>query len=142
MKSPTHIAIWISVLIFLISLTQVCMVYQYFGIVNYPSYLAFLVGWTHFGVGGFWEGCIWLANPLYFIGLFLLYKKNDRAFLPFICSSILVLTFLSFETLTMTRSGRIAPIIELKSGYFLWLTSILFITFSSLYLKITEKNNA
>ena len=55
MKSPTNIAILISVIIFFISLTQVCMIYQYFGIVNYPSYLAVLVGWMHFGIGGFWK---------------------------------------------------------------------------------------
>jgi hypothetical protein len=141
MYSKVNIAILISVFIFLISLMQDCMIYQYFGLVHYPSYMAFLVGWLHFGGGGFFEGCIWLANPLYFVGLFLLYKKNDKAFLLLICSSILVLTFLSFENLTMTKSGRIAPIIELKLGYFLWLASILFITFSSVYLKITEKEN-
>lgn len=141
-KPPANIAIFISLIIFFISLTQVCIVYQYFGIVNYPSYLAFLVGWMHFGGGGFWEGCIWLANPLYFIGLFLIFKKNKRAVFPLICSSILALIFLSFENLMMTKSGRIAPIIELKSGYFLWLASILFITFSSIYLKVTEKKNA
>jgi hypothetical protein len=86
-----------------------------------------------------WEGCIWLANPLYFIGLFLLYKKNNRAIFPLVCSSMLVLTFLGFENLTMTKSGRLAPIIELKSEFFLWLTSILFVTFSSVYLKIKPK---
>ena len=141
-KSLTDITIFISVIIFFISLTQVCMVYQYFGIVNYPSYLAFLVGWMHFVSDGFWEGCIWLANPLYFMGLFLVFKKNNKAVFPLICSSMLALIFLSFENLVMTKSGRIAPIIELKSGYFLWLISILLITFSSIYLKVTEKNNA
>jgi len=137
-KSPINIAILISIIIFFISLTQICMVYQYFGLVNYPSYLAFLIGWTHFIGGGFWEGCIWLANPLYFLGLFLLYRKNDKAVFLLVCSSILVLTFLIFENLVMTKSGRLAPIIELKSGYFLWLFSILFITFSSIYLKIKK----
>lgn len=52
---------------------------------------------------------------------------------------MLVLTFLGFENLTMTKSGRLAPIIELKSEFFLWLTSILFVTFSSVYLKIKPK---
>ncbi|MFC3158898.1 hypothetical protein SAMN05443633_10777 [Chryseobacterium arachidis] len=141
-KSTTSILIFISVIIFLISLTQVCVVYKYFGIVNYHAYLAFLVGWMHFVGGGFGEGCIWLANPLYFMGLFLLYKKNKLAIFPLICSSILGFVFLSFENLTMTKSGRIAPIIELKSGYYLWLMSILFITFSSIYLKIKEQKDA
>lgn len=134
-KSTANVLILISVIMFLISFTQICVVYQYFGIVNYHAYLAFLVGWLHFVGGGFWEGIIWLANPLYFIGLFLLYKKNKLAIFPLICSSILALVFLSFENLIMTKSGRIAPIIELKSGYFLWLASILFLTFSSIYLK-------
>jgi len=91
----------------------------------------------HFGGGGFYEGCIWLANPLYFSGLLLLYKmKKSISFFLLFISSILALSFLSYENLTMTKSGRIAPIMELNSGYFLWLTSIVSAFIFSLFLKV------
>lgn len=75
MKSPTNIAILISVIIFFISLTQVCMIYQYFGIVNYPSYLAVLVGWMHFGVGDF--GRLYLVGEpsLFYWFIFVIQEK-------------------------------------------------------------------
>ena len=92
-------------MIYLISLTQDCMVYEYFGVVNYPSILALLFGGAHFIAGGILEGIIWSANPLYIIGIFLLSKKNDKSTYPLIISSLLSLTFLYFENLTMTRSG-------------------------------------
>ncbi|MCX8534390.1 hypothetical protein [Chryseobacterium luquanense] len=114
------------------------MIYQYFGEINYPSYSALLFGGAHFIAGGFLEGCIWFANPLLIFGLFLLFKKNDKSIFPLIISSFLAFTFLFFENLTMTKSGRIAPITELKSGYFLWLFSILFATFYSIFIKIKK----
>lgn len=119
---------------------QDCITYQYFGIVKYPSYSALLFGWMHFFGGGFLEGLIWLANPFYFIGLFLLYrKKKNTAVLSLFISCILALFLLTFENLTMTRSGRIAHIIKFNSGYFLWLTSILFLTIFSTYRIIKDK---
>jgi len=94
----------------------------------------------HFFGGGFQEGLIWLANPFYFIGLFLLYRmKKNAAILSLFISCILALFLFTFENLTMTRSGRIAQIIELNSGYFIWLTSILSLTFYSIYFKIKNK---
>ncbi len=135
--NKTSRIILISIVIFLLSLTQNCVTYQYFGTVEYSSFLAFLFGWLHFGGGGFYEGCIWLANPLYFIGLFLLYKnKKSISFFLLFISSIVALSFLGFENLTMTKSGRTAPIMELNAGYFLWLIAILSAAFFSIYLKI------
>lgn len=136
--SKTNIVILISSMVFLISLTQNCVIYQYFGNVNYPSYSALLFGWMHFVGGGFWEGVVWLANPLFALGLYLLFKKNFKAIFPLIIASLLALIFLSFENLRMTKSGRIAPIIELELGYFLWLISILFATFYSIFIKIKK----
>jgi len=138
MQSKTNIVIIISSMIFLISLTQDCMIYQYFREINYSSYSALVFGGVHFIAGGFLEGLIWLANPLLFFGLFLLFKKNSNALFPLVISSFLALIFLCFENLTMTKSGRLASIIELKSGYFLWLFSILFATFYSIFIQIKQ----
>lgn len=124
-------------LIFLISLTQDCIIYQYFNEVHYPSYLAFLLGWTYFD-GLRWEGFVWLANPLYFLGIVLIIKRNHNAVLPLIISSFLASSFMFFDNITITKSGRIAPIITLELGYFLWLISILFATFYSIFIKIKK----
>lgn len=133
-----NIVILISWVIFLISLTQDCVNYQYFGSIHYPSYLAFLLGWTYFD-GFRWEGFVWVANLLYFLGIVLMIKRNYKAVFAFIISSFLAISFMFFDNITITKSGRIAPIIELESGYFLWLISILFLTFSSLYLKVNAE---
>jgi len=116
------------------------MTYYYFGTVKYLSFSAFLFGWMYLGGGGFPEGCVWLANPFYFTGLFLLCRqKNNTAVLLIMVSSILALSFLAFGNLTMTKSGRIVPIIQLNTGYFFWLASIVLAFFFSLFLKV--KNN-
>ena len=135
MRSKTNIVILIGTVIFLISLTQDCVYYKYFDEIHYPSYLAFLLGWTYFD-GVCWEGFVWLANPLYFLGIVLVLKRNYSAVFPLIISSFLASSFMFFDNITITKSGRIAPIIELELGYFLWLSSILFTTIFSIFLKI------
>lgn len=137
MQSKTNIVILISSVIFFISLTQDCVYYKYFDDIHYPSYLAFLLGWTYFD-GMRWEGFIWLANPLYFLGIVLIIKRNYNAVVPLIISSFSASSFMFFHNITITKSGRIAPIIELELGYFLWLISILFATFYSIFIKIKK----
>lgn len=134
-----NIVILISSVIFLISLTQDCVNYQYFGSIHYPSYLAFLLGWTYFD-GFRWEGFV-CKSSLFFRNSFDNQKKLQSIFCSYYFV-ILAISFMFFDNITITKSGRIAPIIELESGYFLWLLSILFLTLSSLYLKVTQKNNA
>lgn len=86
--------------------------------------MAFLIGWMHFLAGGFWEGIIWMSNPLYFLGVFLLFKQSKKAFHVFLTAFILAVIFVFFKDITMTKSGRMAKIISLQSGYYLWLLSI------------------
>jgi len=123
--------------IFLISLTQDCVIYQYFDEVHYPSYLAFLLGWTYFD-GLRWECFVWLANPLYFLGIVWIIKRNYNAVFLLIISSFLAISFMFFDNITITKSERIAPVIKLESGYFLWVISILFATFYSIFIKIKQ----
>ncbi len=66
-----------------------------------------------------------------------------RRFIASIIIGIIALSisgsFMFWKTVLVSESGREANIYSLETGYFLWLTSILLLIFSSIYLRI--KNN-
>lgn len=55
---------------------------------------------------------------------FLLFKQSKKAFHIFLTAFILAVIFVFFKDITMAKSGRMAKIISLQSGYYLWLLSI------------------
>lgn len=132
MKYPIKIlAITISQILFVISLSQTGLSYQdYNGNGIYPSYELFLSGAVSFIGGGLFESMIWMANPFYFVGLVYFYKsKQDSLKFSFI-SLIISTSFILWKEILVSESGRTAKITTLGIGYWLWVSSILVLTIS------------
>lgn len=124
----------ISLLIFIISLTQTAITYHdYDGTKTHDGISLFLVGGIVILGGGLAEWFIWLANPLYLTGiiLFLKSKKLSRIFsvlaiLPGLC-------FISFKEILAAEDGRMATIQSLNIGYWLWMASIAVFAIGTFY---------
>jgi len=124
----------ISLLVFIISLTQTAITYHdYDGTKTHDGVSLFLVGGIVILGGGLSEWFVWLANPLYLIGtiLFLKSKKLSRIFS--VVAILLALYFISFKEILAAEDGRMATIQSLNIGYWLWVTSIAVLAIGAFY---------
>jgi len=74
--------LFLSLLVFIVSLTQKALTYNDFDgqKIHSSVSLLFMGGLAILG-GGLLEWIIWLANPFYFLGLFLLFKIKRKVFI-------------------------------------------------------------
>jgi hypothetical protein len=122
------LTITISLALYTYSFTFDAFSFNYQGINNMSSFEAFLMGSTAVLGGGTYEWLIWLANPLYFIAILCLMFDKKIALHFASVSIILSLSFLSLNTILAAESGTRGEILSIKSGYYIWLSSIAILT--------------
>jgi hypothetical protein len=122
------LTITISLALYIYSFTFDAFSFNYQGINNMSSLEAFLMGSTAVLGGGTYEWLIWLANPLYFIAILCLMFEKKIALHFASVSIILSLSFLSLNTILAAESGTRGEILSIKSGYYIWLSSITILT--------------
>lgn len=107
---------------------------------DFSSFELLLIGGISFLGGGILEFFIWSANIWFFISIAcFFFEKFFASIVTGIIALLISVSFLFWNSILVSESGREAPIYSLEIGYFLWLASILFIMCSSVYLRI--KNN-
>lgn len=128
----------VSILLFLISLTQTAFILDYKKSTAIPSIQVFLLGWMDIFDS---IHSPWLANPLLIISWIMLFKKTTTALISSFFACCLAFSFLSV-TKEITTSDTISGyIISFGSGYWIWLSSstIFFIFILGIFL--LEKRN-
>lgn len=114
-------------LIYITSLFFKAITYKDFdGVKSFSSIEIFLFGFFAFLGGGIFEFLIWLANPLFFVSLISSIKSSNKLSLIFSAISLIIsLSFLCWNKIIVSESGRIATIIEYNFGYWIWISAIL-----------------
>lgn len=143
LKQIKFSTIALSVLLLALSLFQNAIVVNYNDELRTDGALDyFLGGGFAFIGGGFFEGIIWLANPLCFIAVTKMKKDNEKAVLLSVIASALAISFSFWNEILGAESGAIAKIISLELGYYLWLSSILVLTTGIfIYYKMSLKQS-
>ena len=145
MKNIKTITVLCSLILFAISLTQTAIVIKDFdGNHIEPSYQYFLIGPIAILGGGLFEWLNWLANPAYFISIFLLLKNRRRPAILLSALSICIsLSFLFWHQILASEDGRTAEIISFGLGYYLWIAAMLCffigIISSTLFSRVIDK---
>ncbi len=118
----------ISILIFAVSLTQ--KTYCLDGLCGYRGISDLLIGWL-----GVWYGKIgstaWLANPFLLTAWIFLMRKPKLALLFSILSFGFAFHFYFQDSMIKNEAGHIGKITAYKTGYWLWLASIIMIFIGS-----------
>jgi hypothetical protein len=104
-------------------------------VVKYPSFYILISGIISF-MFDLPQWLIWLANPLYFLSIYLLKKGNSKSIYVSIISTLLAFSFLTFTGITITGSGRIDKIISLNWGYWIWVLSLSILTIGLVLNKV------
>ncbi|MNK64903.1 hypothetical protein D3C87_841880 [compost metagenome] len=102
------------------------------------SWLLFLFGWTFPLGGAFVPFLIWLANPIYIISIIFTLKGKKIGFYLSFLASLIAISFIKFDSIITSESGRESPIKSLELGYKLWLTSLVIMSIGTginLYFK-------
>ena len=122
------LTITISLALYIYSFTFEAFSYNYQGIQTMSSLNAFLMGSIAVLGGGTYEWGIWLANPLCFTAILCLLFDKKNAIYFASASIILSLSFSSSNTILVAESGTKSEILSIKSGYYIWLSSIVILT--------------
>jgi SAM-dependent methyltransferase len=119
---------------FLISLLFPAFSYNDFnGLKTSGSFEIFLFGSIAILGGGLMEWIIWLANPLCFIAIILFLNKKKSSVGISSAAAFIALSFLFWQDILVSESGRMASITSLHTGYYLWLFSILIVAAGTRY---------
>jgi hypothetical protein len=115
----------LSLILFLISLTQPAFFIDRKDDPNAysNSLILFLLGWMSLLGGAFIPFIIWLANPLYFLSIFLIIQKKYFGFITALGSTCLAIMFSQLNTVMTSESGNNSIIAGLGLGFKLWLSS-------------------
>jgi hypothetical protein len=128
--------------VYIISLTQTAITYNDFdGQKTHSSISLLFMGGLAILGGGLFEWFIWLANPLYFVGLFLFFKTRKKSIYFSATATILSLSFTTWKEILAAENGRVAKIETLNLGYWLWTISLILLTIGTIYYFTRLKNN-
>lgn len=100
-----------------------------------------LLGWMSILGGGLIPTIIWLANPLYLFGGFLILNKEKFGIVAVSLSVILALYFTTLDSIMLGESGKTTAITELGAGFYLWISSFFMMLFAGVFMFRNEKLN-
>ena len=103
------------------------------------SFFMLLSGWMAVLGGGLFLTLIWLANPLYFFGGFLVLNKEKFAVIPVTLSLLLAIYFTTLDSVMDGESGATTAITKLGTGFYFWISSFIVLFIAS--INLFNKNN-
>ena len=122
------VTVTLSVIVFIISLTQNVVTVDYDIIDHVSSWQYLTIGSVAVFGGSELEWLIWLANPLYIISIILFIKNYKLSMITAYLASFLALLFYTWEEIRVDEKGVTSKIIHFELGYYLWVSSILVLT--------------
>ena len=134
-KSPQFWLVLASVTLYIL-----CLFFTPFYVANKEadvysnSLFMVLLGWMSILGGGLIPTIIWLANPLYLFGGFLILNKEKVGVVLVGLSVILALYFTTLHSIMDGESGATTEITKLGVGFYLWIASFIAMFFAGLLM--------
>ncbi len=126
--NATSAPLIISIVLFLLSLTQKC----YCTTSNCSdSIMVFLIGWLGAFSGG--AAITWFANPALMVSWLTFTKSPNTSLIASGIAALFALAFLTFYQVTANENGQAQQIISYKPGYWLWVASAVVMLSANLY---------
>ncbi|WP_296406084.1 hypothetical protein [Psychrobacter sp.] len=106
------------------------------------SYVSLVFGIFGIFIGGN-ETLTWYANPLLFLAwLFLLIRKPKLSLILSIVSTLVALSFLTFDEIVINEAGHQAPITKYALGYWLWIGSHTIMVIGNVFILLYEHHSS
>ncbi|MCH4554128.1 hypothetical protein [Aestuariibaculum lutulentum] len=130
--SERHKIVFISLIIYLVSLTQKTYCVDNDCGDYWNGYYLLIYGWVGLIVGG--AGYCWIANPLLILSWLLPKDKIKTSLIFSGISAFFAIIFLFFSEIMKDEAGHYGQITGYKLGYILWLISTLITFIGFIYL--------
>jgi hypothetical protein len=137
-QSLTRTILTVSIILFIISLTQIC-----FDTENGPGEAGEGLAILFSGSFGFFlcpAGFTWLANPALLVSWIYINRNPRKSLIASILSTFLSFSFLLFTDVIVSEGGNTAKINSYRIGYWLWLTSSIIVLVFNLYRYFFKHN--
>ena len=100
---------------------------------------ALLLGWFGVLLGG--AAVTWLANPFLVVSWVIIFTAPGKFALgTSLFTSLIMLSFLTFDKVLINEAGHYSAIIDYSSGYWLWLSSSVILVLGNLLVMVSAKN--
>jgi hypothetical protein len=129
-KISKRLLLAISLVLFIVSLTQECYTVNGSPSVGSFGLIAFMLGWMNYSL----SGLCWLANPFFILAC--IFRKKDKPALIFaVLAVILAASFLLVNDVVINEAGQTGKVDGHLPGYWFWLAShfLLLITIALRY---------
>jgi uncharacterized membrane protein YhaH (DUF805 family) len=133
-NNPKIFLLTISLIVYVISLTQTAISSNELEDKTLSGIACLVMGGLAILGGGILEWIIWLANPLYFLSIVLLFNSNKMAKIFSSLATIIALSFTAWKEILVSESGRNGRIDSLDLGYWLWILSLTILTIGIFYI--------
>ena len=140
-RSPQFLLVVASMVLYIL-----CLFFTPFYVANKEadvysnSLFMVLLGWMAILGGGLIPTIIWLANPLYLFGGFLILNKEKVGVVLVGLSIILGLYFTTLDSIMDGESGATTEITKLGVGFYLWISSFIVMFFAGISMFRKQKN--
>ncbi len=124
---------YISIGLYLISLTQKSYCTQADCSTWGSGFYALIIGWLGLFVGGAY--ICWFANPLLIISWIFFKRKNNLSIILSGLSTALCFAFLFFDKIMVDEAGHYGQIIGYRIGYWLWTMSSTIFFLGNIWLR-------
>ncbi|KEY19906.1 hypothetical protein [Kaistella antarctica] len=130
-RSPQFLLVVASMVLYIL-----CLFFTPFYVANKEadvysnSLFMVLLGWMAILGGGLIPTIIWLANPLFLFGGFLILNKEKVGVILVGLSVILGLYFTTLDSIIDGESGATTEITKLGAGFYLWISSFIAMFFA------------
>lgn len=128
-----------------ITLYVLCLFFTPFYVANKEAdvysnslFMVFL-GWIAILGGGLVPTIIWLANPLYFVGLFFILNRVKFGVVAITLALLLALYFTTIDSIMDGESGATTDITKLGIGYYFWVSSFITLFVAGVYMLVNKK---
>jgi len=131
----------LSLIILIISLTQNSIAINGDYELKYVSSLNFFLTGILGIIGfAFYEGVIWLANPLSLISIMLFLSDKKNSIIFSLIALGLAVSFSFWDNIIANEGGGTTKIVSFEAGYYIWVLSIAILNIG-IYLYYEYKNN-
>lgn len=138
-KKLKIVALILSILLFIISLTQPAFYIDRSDPDGWANSIGLLlIGWTGTLAGG--AGLAWLANPLLLFSWIFFFKKPKVSLRLSVIATFFAASFLMFHKILTDEAGNYSTITVRKAGYWFWLSSTSLFSLCSILLYYRYKD--
>jgi hypothetical protein len=134
LRQINKLIVLISLLLYTASLMLPAFSFDKHGeVATVPGYIVVFSGAMAFAGGAMAEWLIWLANPLFLLGIIMFSNQRPKSLRFAVAAALLAWSFLLMKEVVVSEGGVWGIIYKRHAGYWLWAGGLSFFALGNMY---------